>query len=165
MVREAVFGMVMASVPNADVLDLFCGSGAYAFEALSRGAACAVLVDSNKKAADIARLNAEALGYADRCEIHCRDYLVMLERLRREERTFDLIFIDPPYGSGFYGPALEACALLINANGRIVAEHAANVKPETVQGLRVSRQRSYGIRAVTILERCDEHDRNLSGEL
>jgi 16S rRNA (guanine966-N2)-methyltransferase len=89
-VREAVFS-ILGDVAGAQVLDLYSGTGALAIEAISRGAAGAVLVDTEPAAA---RRNVEALGVADRCAVVRADAKRYLER---ETGRFDLIFCDPPY--------------------------------------------------------------------
>ncbi len=88
--RETLFG-VLGDVSDLSVLDLFCGTGALAFEAISRGADSAVLVD---RAPALARRNAESLGIANRVEAVRMDALRYLER---SEERFGLILCDPPY--------------------------------------------------------------------
>jgi 16S rRNA (guanine966-N2)-methyltransferase len=89
-VREAVFS-ILGHIGGARVLDLYCGTGALAIEAISRGAENAVLVDTSP---DVARRNVEALNLGDRCEIVRGD---VTRHLRRESKSFDLVFCDPPY--------------------------------------------------------------------
>ena len=68
-VREAVFSILGGDMTGLDVLDVFAGSGAMALEALSRGAAHAVLCDSSRQAAAVIRRNIDALGYGARAEL------------------------------------------------------------------------------------------------
>jgi 16S rRNA (guanine966-N2)-methyltransferase len=89
-VREALFS-ILGDVAGAQVLDLYSGTGALAIEAVSRGAAGAVLVDTEPAAA---RRNVEALAVADRCAVVRADAKRYLDR---ETGRFDLIFCDPPY--------------------------------------------------------------------
>lgn len=91
-VREAVFS-ILGGVGGARVLDLFCGSGALAVEALSRGAASAVLVDTDPRAA---RANVEALDLGERATVVRADACRWLDRA--SEGAFDLVLCDPPYG-------------------------------------------------------------------
>ncbi|MFI5957275.1 16S rRNA (guanine(966)-N(2))-methyltransferase RsmD [Cryptosporangium sp. NPDC051539] len=97
--REALFSAVTAAIglEGANVLDLYAGSGAVGFEALSRGAAHALLVDSDPKAIRTLRANAAALKLAG-AEIRP----IPVERLAGEPapNTYDLIFADPPYVLG-----------------------------------------------------------------
>ena len=91
MVREAAFSM-LGSVEGAKVLDLFCGSGALAIEALSRGAAEATLVDTKPAPA---RRNVEELGLTERASVVRADAARFLRRA--EQGSFDLVLCDPPY--------------------------------------------------------------------
>jgi 16S rRNA (guanine966-N2)-methyltransferase len=88
--RETLFAL-LGDVSDLSVLDLFCGSGALAFEAISRGADSAVLVD---RATALAARNAEALGIANRCELVRSDAVRYLERT---DERFGLVLCDPPY--------------------------------------------------------------------
>ena len=90
-VREAIFS-ILGDVAGARVLDLFCGSGALAIEALSRGAAEATLVDTRPATA---RRNLEALGLAERARTVRSDAARFLRRA--EASSFDLVLCDPPY--------------------------------------------------------------------
>ena len=89
-VREALFS-ILGDLGGTTVLDLYCGTGALAIEALSRGAAGATLVDTHTS---LARRNVAELELEDRCEIVRSD---ALRYLRRAGQRFDLIFCDPPY--------------------------------------------------------------------
>lgn len=101
-VKEAVFNMIQFDVEGRRVLDLFAGTGQLGIEALSRGAAGAVFVDRDREALRIVRENLKICGLQG--TLRQED---ALSALRRDER-FDLIFVDPPYDSGLYGPVLEA---------------------------------------------------------
>jgi 16S rRNA (guanine966-N2)-methyltransferase len=90
-VREAIFSM-LGSVEGARVLDLFCGTGVLGVEALSRGAAEAMLVDTRPAAA---RRNLDSLGLNDRAEVVRADAVTFLRRA--EPGSFDLVLCDPPY--------------------------------------------------------------------
>jgi 16S rRNA (guanine966-N2)-methyltransferase len=94
-VREALFSILGAeAVQGARVLDLFAGSGALGIEALSRGAAESVFVDSDPRAVAAIEQNVETLGANGR--VHRRDALAWL---KAADGTFDLVFADPPYSS------------------------------------------------------------------
>ena len=92
-VRETLFNWLGQDLTDLSVLDLFAGSGALSFEALSRGARRAVAVDASRDAVAAMRANAAVLG-ATGLEIHCREAMAFLAT---ETRTFDVIFIDPPF--------------------------------------------------------------------
>ena len=97
--REALFATVsgLVDLDGARVLDLYAGSGAVGLEAVSRGAAHALLVDSDAGAAAVARDNARSLGLQDRVTVR-RD---RVERVLAGDPTpHELVFADPPYGLG-----------------------------------------------------------------
>jgi 16S rRNA (guanine966-N2)-methyltransferase len=97
-VREAWLAIVGPALPGARVLDLFAGSGALGFEALSRGAEHATFVEILPASLAAIRENARALGLLDRVQIIRRDALAYLDRVHG--RAFDVAFADPPYGQG-----------------------------------------------------------------
>jgi 16S rRNA (guanine966-N2)-methyltransferase len=90
-VREAVFS-ILGDISGARVLDLFCGTGALAIEALSRGAAEATLVDTHPRAA---RKNVEDLDLTDRATVVRAEVARFLRRA--EQGSYDLVLCDPPY--------------------------------------------------------------------
>jgi 16S rRNA (guanine966-N2)-methyltransferase len=118
--REALFS-ILGDVSGALVLDLFCGTGALGIEALSRGAASAVFVDSEPK---LARRNVAELGLEDRCEVVRSD---ALRYLAASDDRFDLILCDPPYAlAGRIGPELDRLApQRLAEQGRLVVESPA----------------------------------------
>jgi 16S rRNA (guanine966-N2)-methyltransferase len=117
-IREAVFSM-LGSVEDSRVLDLFCGTGALAIEALSRGAAQATLVDTKPEAA---RRNLESLGLNDRATALRSDVARYLRRAG--PGSFDLVLCDPPYGlaerlAAELDPLIRA---VLAEGGRVIAE-------------------------------------------
>jgi 16S rRNA (guanine966-N2)-methyltransferase len=130
-VREALFSILagsgsgLGSLEGAEVLDLFAGSGALAIEALSRGAAGAVLVDSSPAAVAAIRRNLSAVGVD--AEVRRQSALTYLEGARRDARLYDLVFLDPPYRhastlgrelSAALGPVLAPGARVVTESDR-----------------------------------------------
>ena len=101
MVREAVFSALAArgALVDAQVLDLFAGSGALGIEALSRGAAAAVFVERDRIAAGVIEANVSTLGFADLARVVRGDAGQFLAGPHPREAPFDLVFADPPYGA------------------------------------------------------------------
>ena len=96
-VRENLFNILQTRIYSSRVLDLFAGSGAISFEALSRGAAHAVLCDRDRNAYKTEKINADSLGFSDRTELFFCDWTAAIRRLVNDGREFDLVFLDPPY--------------------------------------------------------------------
>lgn len=102
-VRETLFNWLQPALPGARVLDLFAGSGALGFEAASRGAVEAVLVERDPALVASLRENAARLK-ADNLRIECADALAWLGRA--PDRRFHVVFLDPPFAAGLWEPAL-----------------------------------------------------------
>ena len=96
-VKEAWFSILQQSIPEARVLDLFAGSGALGFEALSRGAMAVDFVENHMASLAAIRDNAATLKVEDRVTIHRMDAVRFAERLQPAQ--YDLAFADPPYAS------------------------------------------------------------------
>ena len=106
-VKEAVFSIIQFELEDKEVLDLFSGSGALAIEALSRGAKSAVLCDNSHEAIRIIRQNIEETKLESKVEIINKDYVDALKKLSKQNRKFDIIFLDPPYKSDFAIKSME----------------------------------------------------------
>lgn len=99
IVREAMFSALDSrqALVDANVLDLYAGSGALAIEALSRGAARAVLVDRDRAALSAIRANIDGLGLKGTTRVAAQDAQQFLGGAPPTEAPFDLVFVDPPY--------------------------------------------------------------------
>ena len=143
--REALFSMLGARVYDARVLDLFAGTGALALEALSRGAAYAVLVDAATHA--ILAENARRTKLTAQSDIRRGDVYGQVAALAREGRTFDLVFADPPYARGDTArvlTALDAGALLARDGLLVLEQGAGEQLIEQIGSLSLVRERRYG---------------------
>ena len=142
-VREALFAILGADlVDGARVLDLFAGSGALGIEAVSRGAAELVLVDSSAAAVTAIRRNLSALGVE--AEVRRQDALGYLRGASRDARQYDLVFLDPPYRhASALGPQLSAAlGPVLALDARVVAESDRRAPLEL--GLVLLDERRYG---------------------
>ncbi len=149
-VREAIFSALGERVGDARVLDLYCGTGALAIEALSRGAAEAVLVDRDTRPA---LGNVERLGLRERAELVRSDVERWLAARAGDPDAprFDLVFVDAPYRlADRVSLALETqLPLLLGDEGRAIVESGAG-RPLRVETLDRLRQRRYGAADVSI---------------
>lgn len=103
--RETVFNILQNEIENARFLDLFAGSGAMGLEALSRGASYSAFVESNRDAARMLQENIEKLNVQKQTTLLCGDCLAQLPRLARLEKPFNIIYVDPPYGTAEFSYA------------------------------------------------------------
>lgn len=106
-VRETLFNWLAPHLPGMRVLDLFAGSGALAFEALSRGAASAVLVEKDRAAAAALRVTAQRFGLSA-ARVETGEALAFLRS--QPKHTFDLVFIDPPFAARLHAPVMAELA-------------------------------------------------------
>lgn len=128
-VRETLFNWLQERIAYARCLDLFAGSGACGIEALSRGAQFVRFVDVSPLATRALRANLELLG-ARNYDVLCEDSLTWIaSRSVHEEAGYDVIFLDPPFGTDLLlrcARALENSALL-KTDGLIYIENAEEV--------------------------------------
>lgn len=155
--KMAVFSSLQFELEGRRVLDLFAGSGQMGLEAVSRGAAHAVLVDQSKDAVRIIRKNAEHTRLEEDCTIVCSDFAEFL-RQRRGHDPFDLVFIDPPYGMRACRAAVEAILdnRLLKPYGILVLESGEpdplGVDTPIADKFEVLKSARYGVAYVTILK-------------
>ncbi len=151
-VRGAIFNILGQWLEDLNVLDLYAGTGALAFESLSRGAAHAVLVDVSAEGLALCRQNAAAFKVQDRVEILPIPALRACEKLGRQKRVFELIFADPPYEKAPV-PELLAAVLengLLGPRGVLVIEHSSEEpSPEKAGALTRYDLREFGDTAVS----------------
>lgn len=131
--RQAVFNILehaefAPALNDARVMDVFAGSGALGLEALSRGAAFCLFVDTDDEARGAIRDNVEAFGLFGVTRIHRRDATQLGVRPGPASEAFDLVFMDPPYHKGLVLPAMEALqkGRWITPEALLVVEMAAD---------------------------------------
>jgi len=145
-VRETAFNLI-GPVDDASVLDVFAGSGALGLEALSRGAARAVFVDSDREACRTINANLDKLKLS--ATVLCQD---AVRALSADRSTYDLILADPPYDSEGLPRLAPQLERLLAADGVLVYQTDAKVEPE-IEGLGVRTSRKYGSARLTLFER------------
>jgi len=141
-VKESLFNILNTKVYDANVLDLFAGSGALGLEALSRGAASCVFVDSSKEAIDIVKENVDLCKVQENSKIINKDYLEVLKNINNK---FDIIFVDPPYSKGIEIVVLENVKDILTEDGMVIIEtDHTDIPPEEINGLIKYDSRKYG---------------------
>jgi 16S rRNA (guanine966-N2)-methyltransferase len=146
-VKEALFNILPHDLSGIKFLDLFAGTGNVSIEAISRGAAEAILIDSSDKSAKVIRENLRTVGFTDRASVWIAPVSRALRSLTRQGESFDMIFLDPPYQCSWVQTCLEAIAAgnLLRESGTLVVEHSAREQPNSEYGsLILKDQRNYG---------------------
>ncbi|MDD4957569.1 MAG: 16S rRNA (guanine(966)-N(2))-methyltransferase RsmD [Candidatus Omnitrophica bacterium] len=146
-IREAVFNVIASDVPGSIVLDLFAGSGAYGFEAISRGAQKAVFVESDPRCSLVIKDNAGNLDVKDKTGILSADAESVIMKMAGREERYNIIFADPPYNKNLARKTL----LMINQydilmpSGILILEHdVAEDVPDVCGGISILKQKTYG---------------------
>jgi 16S rRNA (guanine966-N2)-methyltransferase len=145
-VREALFSMLasrLGSFEGLQVADLFAGSGALGLEALSRGAAHCVFVENDRRAVEAIRANIAALGASGEVLARSAEHAAL-------PAPADLVFLDPPYGSGLAPAVLAKLAL---APGGWVSVETGRGEAVAAEGYEVDAERTYGKARITLLRR------------
>ena len=150
--KETLFNILQMRIANATVLDLFAGSGQIAIECLSRGANRAILCDNDRTAQQAIKANFAKIGVTP--ELYSCNYKSCLANISKG--TLDLVFVDPPYSSGYYKDVLETIsnAELLAENGIVICEHAFDVAlPSEIGALQVYDERKIGSVKFTFYKR------------
>lgn len=124
-VKEALYNILDPYIKGAKVLELYAGTGSLSIEALSRGAHLAVLVERNHAALKVIDENLAKTGYLNKSIVLKMDVFDALKKLSQSDEKFDIILIDPPYGTGLAKrTAMEVMDKGLLRNGGImVAEY------------------------------------------
>ncbi len=118
-VKEAVFSVIQFHIEGRSFLDLFAGSGQMGIEALSRGAARAVFTDASKESIEIVKRNLKTTKLEECARVYRTDSIGYLTTCREK---FDLVFMDPPYGTGLLQQALANVERVMNKSGIVICE-------------------------------------------
>ena len=167
-VKESVFSILREQIIDANFLDLCAGTGNMGIEALSRGAKHVTFLEHNPRCIQIIAQNLRACGLTAEpkptglISLLRRDVLKGLTYLQKQAAAFEVIYFDPPYGTGLQSGselyttclALLAENSLLRTSGTLLVEHAKqSVMPDTVGSLTRSRQANYGDTVVSFYEK------------
>ncbi|MAQ71299.1 MAG: 16S rRNA (guanine(966)-N(2))-methyltransferase RsmD [Alphaproteobacteria bacterium] len=153
-VRQAIFNMLGArmDIEGATIIDLFCGTGALSFEALSRGADHAILCDLSATSLKLAKENASHLGAMERCTFIKTDASKGFEKKPGQDPA-NLVFCDPPYDKGLSAKALKALhekGWL--ADGCIIVAESEKNLDYTLSEFKIQTEKNYGDTKIVLLE-------------
>ena len=148
IVREAIFNIIRTRIHDAEVLDIFAGSGALGMEAVSRGARSCVFVERKPK---ILMQNIKDFSLANKTKVIKSDFRTGCRGIRG--RRFDVIFLDPPYNKNYVEKTIKLISQynLLKENGIIVAEHCPEEEFEIPENLLRIKEKLYGDTAVTFM--------------
>lgn len=156
-VKESIFSIIQFDIEGRRVLDLFAGTGQLGIEALSRGAASCVFCDQRRDAVQLIRENLAVCGLSEHAAVRQGDAMAYL----RSGEKFDIVFLDPPYGSGLLERALADIMAfdICRAHGIIVAESAADTQlPPAAAPYSLYREYRYGKIKLTVYHRSGNED-------
>ena len=151
-VRESLFNIIRDYLDNAVFLDLFAGSGIVGIEALSRGCKKAVFVDKSYEVTSLLKKNLSNFSFES--EIICSDSLKAIKKF--DKKTFDVIFVDPPYKSDIFAPVIIEISKekILKPEGILVVEHSS--RSNLTEGLanisfKLLKRKIYGDTTITII--------------
>ncbi|MBP5361596.1 MAG: 16S rRNA (guanine(966)-N(2))-methyltransferase RsmD [Ruminococcus sp.] len=155
-VKEGIFSSIQFELEGAYVLDLFAGSGQMGIEALSRGAAHAVFVDSSSKAVKCVNENLKGTKLDKLAEVITRD---SYDYIKLTSQSFDIIILDPPYRFGHIPKLLPIAAAKLRNGGFIICEYEKEAgTPDTPEGMALKKVYSYGKINVAVFTKPSEED-------
>lgn len=150
-VKEAIFSSIQFDIEGRRILDLFAGSGQLGIEALSRGAKSCAFVDTSDTSLSVVRQNLKVTDLEDFSSVFKSDYKSFLAR---ENNTFDIAFLDPPYSAGFLDDALNAVCNRMSDFGIIICEHPVEKDmPQTVKDFSIYRSYKFGKIKITVYKK------------
>lgn len=155
-VRESMFNSIhnLIDIENSNVLDLFAGTGALGFEALSRGAKYCCFVEINRKTTEIIRSVATELSISkSQFKIINSDAIKYLNK-DIEDTKYDIIFADPPYEASVYSSIFESLSTtkILSDNGIIIIEYRSNMKVPINTQMELITKKEFGDTSYDIYE-------------
>ena len=146
-IKETLFNILQPELYRARFLDLFSGSGAIGIEALSSGCGMAVFVENDREATACIRENLERTKLFETAEVMQKDVFAALETLEKEGKSFDIIFMDPPYDRLFEKKVLDRLygSVLIHEETLIVVEASLKTDFSYIEdsGYKIIREKRY----------------------
>ncbi len=153
--RKALFD-ILGNIEGLFFLELFAGSGAVGFEALSRGAKALVLVEQNPECASAIKKNIELLKVFESCVLYPIDSQRAIKNLQQSGKSFDIIFLDPPYHQDLVKKTLQTLEAydILAPNGLIVVQHFKKENlPDEPGVLSLFKQYKYGSTLLSLFQK------------
>jgi 16S rRNA (guanine966-N2)-methyltransferase len=150
MLREAVFNICQIEIEGASFCDLYAGSGAMGFEALSRGASHITLAEQNRSACQCIKENIRLLDVSEKTTLFQTNAERALKELIKQRMIFDILYIDPPYGLKV---DLETLAPIARVGAILFLEEKDKTPTKEFPSWRLKNSRRFGIAQLTIYER------------
>jgi len=148
-IKKSLFDILAPRLDGARVLDVFAGAGSFGLEALSRGAAEAVLIESGAEAGRAIGDNIRALGLAGRASLRRTEAEAALAQLAVEKKAFEVVLLDPPFALERDEALLALTAAITVEDGIVLLRVPRGRRlPNRAGGLRLTRQERYGISLV-----------------
>ena len=146
-VKEALFNILSSQIEGATLLDLYAGTGGIGIDALSRGAQNVVFVENNKRHLQYLKKNIASISFEGKAEIFATAATDFLRKAKKQMRSFDIIFVDPPYQSSEIEkilPMIQEGDMIVD-QGLVVIEHFhKKTLPERVENLFSLKKYKYG---------------------
>ena len=153
-VKEAVFSMIQFELPGAKVLDLFAGTGQMGIEALSRDASLCVFIDTSRAAQEVIKANLATTGLSQKSRVASMEAEGFLASTKD---TFDIVFMDPPYGKGYIAKLLPEVVKKVSDYATIICEHEGECElPELVGEFSLYRTYRYGKIYITTYKKTND---------
>ena len=149
-VKESLFGMIQDYISDSSCLDLFAGSGSLGIEALSCGAKECYFVDNNINIINILKKNINTIENAF---IIKKDFKNALKEFSNQNKTFDVIFLDPPYKLNLINTAINIILEnnLLKDNGIIICEY--ETEEFDIKSFKLLKEKKYGLKKIKIITR------------
>lgn len=169
--KETLFNILGGLVISKHVLDLYAGSGSLGLEALSRGALDVTFVDRADWATKIIQKNLQDLALTDKAEVIQTDVLRSIDKFKKAGKTFNLVFIDPPFNQGLVKKTLMKLdqSGIVVPFGQVVVGHTRQEElPQDLETLKLARTKKLGQACLSFLFRLDTNGETksyISGEL
>ena len=152
LVKNFIFSSLFVDIREAKILDLFAGVGSLGLEALSRGAKEVVFVENNPAVLKILKNNIRLCGFSTESKLHGEDVFYSINKMKKQEKKYDLIFADPPYQNTLREQIVRCVDQndLLKPGGLLILEHGKDDPDPGEHGVQLLKQKAFGHCIVSI---------------